>query len=116
MSTFKSDFILTMDNENKKYLNKINLLFEDESFLTDISINEAGKLIEYLRTYKHLINSLCSLIDNINNIKKTELLNDKIEAELYLKIFPIMNIYRLLLNEKYKNEYDSTHSSIMDQD
>lgn len=118
MSTFKSDFILTMNNENEKYLNKINSLFTNETFLTNLSINEAEKLIEYLKKYKHLINSLCSLIDNINNTKKTELLNDKIEAELYLKIIPIMNIYRLLLNEKYKKDDNITNfnSTIYDQD
>lgn len=104
MSTFKSDFIQIINNENEKYLNKINSLLTNETFLSDLSINEAEKLIEYLKKYKHLINSLCSVIDDIDNTKKTELLNDKIEAELYLKIIPIMNIYRLLLNEKYKKE------------
>lgn len=104
MSTFKSDFIQIINNENEKYLNKINSLLTNETFLLDLSINEAEKLIEYLKQYKHLINSLCSLIDNMDNTKKTELLNDKIEAELYLKIIPIMNIYRLLLNEKYKKD------------
>ena len=120
MVSFQQDCILTINKYHENYLDKINLIFDNEEFLKDLSIEDAEELIEYIKEYKNLINSICLVLDKINNIKNVNNINLKIEKELMLKMIPIMNIYRTLLNEKYdisKKQLNTTsYSSINDQD
>lgn len=101
MVSFQSDLLLTINESHEKYLSKMTKLFTNDNIVNNLSIEEAEKLIEYIKEYKKLINSTCLLIDNINNIKNESKINKKIEEELMLKMIPIMNVYRTLLYEKY---------------
>lgn len=101
MVSFQQDILLTINKSHENYLNKVNSLINNDDLLKNLSLNEAEKLIEYIKEYNNLINSTCLIIDKINNIKNINCLNEKIEKELILKMIPIMNIYRTLLFEKY---------------
>lgn len=101
MVSFQQDFLLTINEFHENYLDKINTVFNKEDLLKDLSVDDAEKLIEYIKEYKHLINSICLVIDKINNVKNLNSINTKIENELILKMIPIMNVYRILLIEKY---------------
>jgi hypothetical protein len=111
MVSFQQDCLLTINKYHENYLDKINLIFDNEDFLKDLNIENAEELIEYIKEYKNLINSICLVLDKINNIKND--INFKIEKELMLKMIPIMNVYRTLLKEKYDV---TSYSSINDQD
>ena len=115
MVSFQQDFLLTINKSHETYLDKINTVFDNEDLLKDLSINDAEKLIEYIKEYKHLINSICLVIDKINDIKNLNSIQTKIENELILKMIPIMNVYRTLLIEKY-NKPLPKKSIINDQD
>ena len=101
MVSFQQDFLLTINKSHEIYLDKIDTVFDNEDLLKDLSIDDAEKLIEYIKEYKHLINSICLVIDKINNVKNLNSINTKIENEIILKMIPIMNVYRTLLIEKY---------------
>ena len=111
MVTFQKDFINIIKNSHEKYTNNIELLFNNEELLSNLSIDEAKNLIEYIKEYNNLINSMCLVVNKINNIKKVKNIQEKIEQELITKILPIMTLYRTLLLEKYKNEFDSLNES-----
>jgi len=115
MVSFQQDFLLTINKSHEYYLDKINTIFDNEDLLKDLSIDDAEKLIENIKEYKHLINSICLVIDKINNVKNLNSIQTKIENELILKMIPIMNIYRTLLVEKY-NKPIFKKSIINDQD
>ena len=115
MVSFQQDFLLTINKFHENYLDKINTIFDNEELLKDLSIDDAEKLIEYIKEYKDLINSICLVIDKINNVKNLNSVNTKIENELILKMIPIMNVYRTLLFEKY-NKPLPKRSNINDQD
>ena len=115
MVSFQQDFLLTINKFHETYLDKINTVFDNEDLLKDLSINDAEKLIEYIKEYKHLINSICLVIDKINDVKNSNSIQTKIENELILKMIPIMNVYRTLLVEKY-NKSIPKKSTINDQD
>ena len=115
MVSFQQDFLLTINNSHETYLDKINTVFDNEDLLKDLSINDAEKLIEYIKEYKHLIYSICLVVDKINNVKNLNSINTKIENELILKMIPIMNVYRTLLVEKYSKPIQKI-STINDQD
>ena len=103
MVSFQQDIILTIDKYNQEYQDKIEILISNSNLFTELSLEEAKKLINYIKQYKTLMSSVSLIIDKINNIKEDTNINKKIENELYAKIFPIMNIYRALLYEKYFN-------------
>ena len=115
MSSFQNDILLTINKSHEVYLKSINTLFENKDLLNDLSIEDAEKLIEYIKEYKQIINSICLIIHKINNVKNINLINTKIENELFLKMIPIMNVYRTLLIEKYNKPFQ-TISNINDQD
>ena len=115
MVSFQQDLLLTINKSHEIYLDKINNVFDNEDVLKHLSIDEAEKLIEYIKEYKYLINSICLVIDKINNVKNLNSIDTKIENELILKIIPIMNVYRTLLLEKY-NKPNITKSTINEQD
>jgi hypothetical protein len=115
MVSFQQDFLLTINNSHETYLDKINTVFDNEDLLKDLSINDAEKLIEYIKEYKHLIYSICLVVDKINNVKNLNSIHTKIENELILKMIPIMNVYRTLLVEKYSKS-NPKRSTINDQD
>ena len=115
MVSFQQDFLLTINKSHEIYLDKINTVFDNEDLLKDLSIDDSEKLIEYIKEYKHLINSICLVIDKINNVKNLNSINTKIENELILKIIPIINVYRTLLIEKYNKSIENI-STINEQD
>ena len=115
MSSFNIDLLLTINKSHEKYITKINEIFDNQKLTEDISIENAEKLIEYIKEYKYLINSICLLIDKITNFKNYTKINDSIENELMIKMMPIMNIYRTLLLEKYSDKLDLSNN-INDQD
>lgn len=116
MVSFQQDFLLTINKSHEYYLNKIERLFDNENLLKDLSIDDAEKLIYYIKEYKNSINSICLIIDKINNVKNQNFINNKIENELILKMIPIINVYRTLLNEKYSIDSKKQKSTINDQD
>tara|TARA_E500000178_G_scaffold333139_1_gene367717 strand:- start:5159 stop:5500 length:342 start_codon:yes stop_codon:yes gene_type:complete len=108
MITFQKDLLLTITNSHEQYLEKINNLLNNNSLiLSDLSIDEAEKLIIYIKELNNNINILSNTINKILNIKKYNNLEKKIENELFLKIAPIITIYRSLLYEKYKVEVNN---------
>jgi hypothetical protein len=115
MVSFQQDFLLIINKSHETYLDKINTIFDNEDLLKDLSIDDAEKLIEYIKEYKHLINSICLVIDKINNVKNLNSINTKIENELILKMIPIMDVYRTLLIEKYNKPIQKI-STINEQD
>ena len=115
MISFQQDLLLTINKSHETYLDKINTVFDNENVLKDLSLDDAEKLVEYIKEYKHLINSICLVIDKINNVKNLNSINTKIENELILKIIPIINVYRTLLIEKYNKSIENI-STINEQD
>ena len=115
MTSFQNDLLLTIYNFHNLYEKKINDLFNDESITQNLSLDESYKLIKYIKNYKKQINQINNTIDNMLNIKKILSLDEKIEQELFIKILPIMNIYRILLYEKYtlysNNNYSNCNTS-----
>lgn len=104
MVSFQQDFLLTLNKYHEQYNTKMDILFNNEQLIKDVTMEDAEKLVEYTKEYKCLINSMCLLVDKINNIKNINEINNKIENELILKMMPIMNIYRTLLYEKYSDK------------
>lgn len=116
MGSFQQDFFSVLNNSHQEYISKINKLFENDKIIRDLSIESAEKLIEYIKDFKSLINSTCLLLDKINNIKNEDILNEKIDNELFTKMLPIMNIYRMLLQEKYNESLNNqSHNEIHNQ-
>lgn len=101
MVSFQQDLLLTLNNTHSKYVTKYTDLFNNETLFSDLSLENAEKLIEYIKEYKQSIHSICLIIDKINNIKIENEINKKIEEELIVKLTPIMHVYRSLLLEKY---------------
>ena len=110
MTTFQKDLLLTINSSHEKYISKMTDLLNEESILSNLSLHEAEQLINYIKDFNSQINILCSTVDKICNVKKQINLEEKIENELFIKMLPIMSIYRTLLHEKYKvkniNEQD----------
>ena len=104
MVTFQGDFLLTINNNNDIYQEKINELFTKKDITSELTITEAEKMIEYLKEFKKLNKDMCQTIDKMMDLKKNTDINNKIEKELMLKILPIMNVYRTLLYEKYNTK------------
>lgn len=115
MTTFQEDVILTLNENHNYYLDKFNTLKNNKELIKNLSIDKASKLINYIKEYKHLINSINIIIDKINNINNELETENKIEKELLEKIVPIMNVYRTLLYEKY-TKYNNSTNRIYDQD
>jgi len=103
MISFQQDFLNIIKNKHDLYNIKMQTLLSNKDLLECLSLDNAENLIEYIKEYNKLINSAGLIIDKINNIKKISNINDKIEQELIVKIMPIMNIYRVLLLEKYRS-------------
>lgn len=122
MVSFQQDFFLTLYNSHEIYNEKIKKLFNDKSLTQDLSIAESEKLIEYLKTFKNQIQKINNTIDDILNVKNKCSIDEKIERELMIKMLPIMNVYRALLNEKYTSNFSNetisneSVSDINDQD
>ena len=114
MTSFQTDYLLTINNIHEKYIYKIDELFNNKELLENIEIDESNKLIEYLKKYKDLINSTCLIIDKINKVKQETDIKQKIENELIVKMLPIMNIYRTLLYEKYITKYENNYNTTDD--
>lgn len=121
MGSFQEDFFIVINNYHEEYISKINKLHENDKIIKDLSIESAEKLIEYIKEFKSLINSTCLLLDKINNIKNNDTINEKIDNELFTKMLPIMNVYKMLLYEKYnennnipKNESNNYIKSSLD--
>jgi hypothetical protein len=110
MVSFQQDFLLTIYKNHKIYKEKINNLFQSESLTQNLSVLESEKLIEHLKIYKKQMNDINNTIDNMLNIKRDISLEEKIEAELMIKILPIMSVYRTLLNEKYTSNYENVNN------
>ena len=108
MVSFQDDLLITIKNTHNKYTNNIQLLFENSDLTKDLSLDDAENIIEYIKEYNNLINSICLTINKINNIKKNKTINDKIDEELMIKIMPIINVYKILLLEKYKDELNNS--------
>ena len=111
MGTFQKDFLLTLYSHHEIYMDNLQKLLSNDKFTSELSLSESEKLIQYLKLYKNQINDINNTIENILNIKNICSLEEKIEKELMIKILPIINVYRTLLNVKYKN-----NSNINDQD
>jgi len=104
MVSFQQDLLLTLNKNHENYLSKYNSLIDNNHLLLELNIEEAGKIIEYVKKFKKTISSMNSIIDDIQNIKQMNDLNTKIENELLIKMMPLMFVYRTLLNEKYKTD------------
>jgi len=104
MVSFQQDLLLTLNKNHENYLTKYNSLIDNNHLLLELNIEEAGKIIEYVKKFKKTISSMNSIIDDIQNIKQMNDLNTKIENELLIKMMPLMFVYRTLLNEKYKTD------------
>ena len=107
MTTFQEDILITIQNSHNIYNINIQNLLNNKELIKNLSIDKASKLIDYIKEYKHLINSTNIIIDKINNINNELEFENKIEKELLLKMVPIMNVYRTLLFEKYKKLKDN---------
>ena len=107
MVSFQQDFFLTIYKFHEVYNDKIKKLLDNKSLTQNLSLAESEKLIEYLKIYKKQIKEINTTISNIINVKKECNLEEKIEKELMIKIMPIMNVYRTLLNEKYTSYYSN---------
>lgn len=104
MITFQKDVMLIINKSHEKYMNDISNLYQYNDILSELNLDEANKLIEYIKEYNKLIDSTCLIINKIKNIKSENSINNKIENELMMKIIPIMSVYRILLHEKYSNQ------------
>lgn len=115
MVTFQQDFFLTLYSSHEIYNAKINKLLNNKSLTQDLSIYESEKLIEHLKTYKKQIQKINNTIDDILNVKNQCTIDEKIERELMIKILPIMNVYRTLLNEKYTSNYSNLNNNNLNE-
>lgn len=115
MVTFQQDFFLTLYSSHEIYNLKINKLLNNKSLTQDLSIHESEKLIEHLKTYKKQIQKINNTIDDILNVKNQCTIDEKIERELMIKILPIMNVYRTLLNEKYTSNYSNLNNNNLNE-
>jgi hypothetical protein len=104
MVSFQQDLLLTFDKYNDLYISKYNELITNDNITNSLNIEEATKMIEYIKEYKNLINSINLLFDKILSIKNETDINNKIERELTLKMLPITTVYRELLRQKYSSE------------
>lgn len=111
MVSFQQDFFLTLYSSHEIYNEKINKLFNNKSLTQDLSISESEKLIKHLKTFKKQIQNINNTIDDILNVKNQCSIDGKIERELMIKILPIMNVYRALLNEKYTSNYSNLNNN-----
>lgn len=111
MVSFQQDFFLTIYKSHEVYNDKIQKLLNNKSLTQDLSLTESEKLIKYLKIYKKQINEISTTVSNIINVKEECNMEEKIEKELLIKIMPIMNVYRTLLNEKYTS-YSSNVSNV----
>jgi hypothetical protein len=111
MVSFQQDFFLTIYKSHEVYNDKIQKLLNNKSLTQDLSLAESEKLIKYLKIYKKQINEISTTVSNIINVKEECNMEEKIEKELLIKIMPIMNVYRTLLNEKYTS-YSSNVSNV----
>ena len=111
MVSFQQDFFLTLFSLHENYNEKIHKLLNNKSLTQDLSITESEKLIEHLKTFKKQIQNINNTIDDILNVKNQCSIEEKIERELMIKMLPIMNVYRALLNEKYTSKYSNFNSN-----
>lgn len=111
MVSFQQDFFLTLYSSHEIYNEKIHKLLNNKSLTQDLSIAESEKLIEHLKTFKKQIQNINNTIDDILNVKNQCSIDEKIERELMIKILPIMNVYRALLNEKYTSNYSNLNNN-----
>jgi len=102
MVSFQQDILLTIHKYNETYSQKMEELFTNKQFHENLTLNEAEKIIQYIKEYKTQINCINLTLDKIINVKNTIKLSEKIEKELYIKMLPIITVYRTLLNEKYR--------------
>ena len=114
MVSFQQDFLLTIYKSHEVYNDKIQKLLNNKSLTQDLSLAESEKLIKYLKIYKKQINEISTTVSNIINVKEECNMEEKIEKELLIKIMPIMNVYRTLLNEKYTS-YSSNVSNVSNE-
>lgn len=114
MVSFQQDFFLTIYKSHEVYNDKIQKLLNNKSLTQDLSLAESEKLIKYLKIYKKQINEISTTVSNIINVKEECNMEEKIEKELLIKIMPIMNVYRTLLNEKYTS-YSSNVSNVSNE-
>ena len=110
MVSFQQDFLLTIYKSHELYDDKLQKLLHNKSLTQNLSLAESEKLIKYLKLYKKQINEISTTVSKIINIKEECSIEEKIEKELFIKIMPIMNVYRTLLNEKYTS-YSSNVSN-----
>jgi len=102
MVSFQKDIILTLENIYNKYDTTFkNFLINHDSLLNELTIDEASKLITYVKNFEEQTEILQNIIQKIKNIKNETSIENKIENELLMKITPIMTIYRQLLYQKY---------------
>jgi len=126
--TFQDDLFLLINQIHEDY-NKLFNNFMKESdynvsfteqhnkFFCELNLEEAELLIKYIKEYKIILKLASEKLTQIKNMKNKLKLEDKIENELNLKILPIANIYRILLQEKYNSDFQTIeHSFINDQD
>lgn len=102
MVSFQKDIILTLENIYNKYDTTFkDFLINHDSLLNELTIDEASKLITYVKNFEEQTEILHNIIQKIKNIKNETSIENKIENELLMKITPIMTIYRQLLYQKY---------------
>jgi maltooligosyltrehalose synthase len=104
MLTFQKDLINIITTSHEEYIKKYNNLINNQNLTNELSIEEAQVILDHVKNFNKNINSLCKIIDNINDIKINKSIEEKIEKELFIKILPIMCIYRTLLYEKYNQK------------
>lgn len=112
MVSFQQDFFLTIYKSHEVYNDKIQKLLNNKSLTQHLSLTESEKLIKYLKIYKKQINEISTTVSNIINVKEECNMEEKIEKELLIKIMPIMNVYRTLLNEKYTSYSNNVSNDI----
>lgn len=115
MVSFQQDLLITLNNYNKQYNEKFDEVFTNDELMSDLNFDEVEKLIEYIKEYRKLIDSICLVLSKINNIKKDIKVQNRLEDELMVKMIPLMNIYRTLLLEKYRSK-EIFNNSINDID
>ena len=106
MVSFQQDLIFTLNQIHKSYTDKYSDIISDEQLLSSLNLDEAGKLIEYIKEYREKISSTSSILDKMINIKQKTSIDDKIEDELSKNMIPIMMVYRNLLSQKYSSVTD----------
>ena len=128
--TFQDDLFLLITQIHEDYNGLFNNFIKESNynvssaeqhnkFFCELNLEEAELLIKYIKEYKIILKLASEKLTQIKNIKNKLKLEDKIENELNLKMLPIANIYRILLQEKYNSERRTPtieHSLINDQD